>query len=194
MKNITGENYKKNIEGQTSLYSDITINIFNISKINAETKGGREPQIKRLSEYIGDSYFNFLANKEDLVILMDESHHYRADRGMQVLNELNPILGLELTATPQIEKGTKTIKFKNVVYEYSLAKAIKDGFVKTPYVATKKNFNINNYPTELDRDIVKLEDGIRIHEDTKIALEIYARDNNKTKDKPFVLTKTNGNK
>ena len=33
---VTGDNYKKNIEGQTS-YSEITINIFNISKINAET-------------------------------------------------------------------------------------------------------------------------------------------------------------
>ena len=67
---------------------------------------------------------------------------------MQVLNELNPVLGLELTATPQIEKGSKTIKFKNVVYEYSLAKAIKDGFVKVPYVATRKNFNVENYKTD----------------------------------------------
>ena len=172
---VTGDNYKKNVEGQMS-YSDITINVFNISKINAETKGGKEPQIKRLSEYIGDSYFNYLASQKDLVILMDESHHYRADRGMQVLNELNPVLGLELTATPQIEKGNKTIKFKNVVYEYSLAKAMRDGYVKIPHVATKKNFNINNYKSDLDKDIIKLEDGIRIHEDTKVALDIYARD------------------
>ena len=183
---ITGENYKKNIESQISI-SDITINIFNISKINAETKGGKEPQIKRLSEYIGDSYFNYLASREDLVILMDESHHYRADRGMQVLNELNPVLGLELTATPQIEKGNKTIKFKNVVYEYSLAKAIKDGFVKVPYVATRKNFNVQNYRTDLDKDIVKLEDGIRLHENTKVILDIYARDNHVRRVKPFVL-------
>lgn len=183
---VTGDNYKKNVEGQMS-YSDITINVFNISKINAETKGGKDPQIKRLSEYIGDSYFNYLASQKDLVILMDESHHYRADRGMQVLNELNPVLGLELTATPQIEKGNKTIKFKNVVYEYSLAKAMRDGYVKIPHVATKKNFNINNYKSDLDKDIIKLEDGIRIHEDTKVALDIYARDNNKHLVKPFVL-------
>ena len=187
---ITGENYKKNYESQMS-FSDISINIFNISKINAETKGGKEPQIKRLSEYIGDSYFNYLASREDLVILMDESHHYRADRGMQVLNELNPVLGLELTATPQVEKGNRTIKFKNVVYEYSLAKAIRDGFVKVPYVATRKNFNPQNYRTDLDKDIVKLEDGIRLHENTKVALDIYARDNNVRKVKPFVLVVAN---
>ena len=183
---ITGENYKKNYESQMHI-SDISINVFNISKINAETKGGREPQIKRLSEYIGDSYFNYLASRKDLVILMDESHHYRADRGMQVLNELNPVLGLELTATPQVEKGNKTIKFKNVVYEYSLAKAIKDGFVKVPYVATRKNFNPQNYKSDLDKDIVKLEDGIRLHENTKVSLDVYARDNNVRKVKPFVL-------
>ena len=183
---VTGENYKKNIEAQTSM-SDITINVFNISKINAETKGGKEPQIKRLSEYIGKSYFDYLASQKDLVILMDESHHYRADRGMQVLNELNPVIGLELTATPQVEKGNKTIKFKNVVYEYSLAKAIRDGYVKVPYVATKKNFNPNNYKSDNERDIVKLEDGIRIHEDTKVALDIFARDNKAKRVKPFVL-------
>lgn len=184
---ITGDNYKKNYQGQTSMLSDITINVFNISKINAETKGGKEPQIKRLSEYIGDSYFNYLASQKDLVILMDESHHYRADRGMQVLNELNPVIGLELTATPQVEKGSQTIKFKNVVYEYSLAKAIKDGFVKTPYVATKKNFNPDNYKTDIEKDIVKLEDGIRIHEDTKVSLDIFARDHKVRRIKPFVL-------
>ncbi len=183
---VTGDNYRRSIKSQIS-FSDITINIFNISKINAETKGGKEPQIKRLSEYIGDSYFNYLSRQEDLVILMDESHHYRANRGMQVLNELNPVLGLELTATPQTEKGSKTIKFKNVVYEYSLAKAMQDGYVKIPHVATKKNFNINNAKNDLDKDIIKLEDGIRIHEDTKVALEIYAKNNNKQIIKPFVL-------
>ena len=37
------------------------INIFNISKINTEVRGGRSPRIKRLSEYIGESYFEYLA-------------------------------------------------------------------------------------------------------------------------------------
>ncbi len=117
---------------------------------------------------------------------MDESHHYRADRGMEVINELNPIIGLELTATPKIERSGGAIKFKNVVYEYSLAKAIRDGFVKEPAVATRKDFDPSHYsPEELDR--IKLEDGVRIHEDTKVALDIYARDNKVNTVKPFVL-------
>ena len=183
---ITGDTYKKQTAGQSSFFSDITINVFNISKINSETKGGREPLIKRLSEYIGQSYFEYLSNLPDLVILMDESHHYRADRGMQVINELNPVLGLELTATPQVERSGNTVKFKNVVYEYSLAKAIRDGFVKDPAVATRKDFDPTHHNDE-DLDIIKLEDGIRIHEATKVELDIYARDNRVKPVKPFVL-------
>ncbi|OQZ04430.1 MAG: hypothetical protein B6D34_03535 [Candidatus Brocadia sp. UTAMX1] len=182
---ITGDNY--NEIHQTKMFvSDIHINIFNISKINAETKGGKLPRVKRLSEYLGDSYFNYLSNLNDLVLLMDESHHYRADRGMQVINELNPILGLELTATPQVERSGGAVKFKNVVYEYSLARAIQDGFVKEPAVATRKDFDPSQYSAE-ELDRIKLEDGIRIHEDTKVALDIYARDNKVKPVKPFVL-------
>lgn len=182
---VTGDNY--NWISQTELFqSHAHINVFNISKINAETRGGKSPRIKRLTEYLGESYFKYLSNLEDLVLLMDESHHYRADRGMEVINELNPILGLELTATPQVERSGRTIKFKNVVYEYSLAKAIRDGFVKEPAVATRRNFDPSNYSDEgLDR--IKLEDGIRIHEDTKVALDIYALDNKVEPVKPFVL-------
>ncbi|MDR4509312.1 MAG: DEAD/DEAH box helicase family protein [Candidatus Brocadiaceae bacterium] len=186
---ITGDNYNSYNEiyqKKMSFISDICINIFNISKINAETKGGKLPRIKRLSEYLGDSYFNYLSILDDLVLLMDESHHYRADRGMRVINELNPILGLELTATPQIERSGGAVKFKNVVYEYSLARAIQDGFVKEPAVATRRDFDPSHYSAdELDR--IKLEDGIRIHEDTKVTLDIYARDNKVNPVKPFVL-------
>ena len=182
---ITGDTY--NTIAQTTFFrSDVHINVFNISKINAETKGGKLPRIKRLSEYLGDSYFNYLSSLDDLVLLMDESHHYRADRGMQVINELNPILGLELTATPQIERSGGAIKFKNVVYEYSLAKAIQDGFVKEPAVATRKDFDPSQYSAD-DLDRIKLEDGIRIHEDTKVTLDIFARDNKTPLVKPFVL-------
>ncbi|MEI7603976.1 MAG: DEAD/DEAH box helicase family protein [bacterium] len=181
---ITGDNYNQaQIE---SLWGEsIKINIFNISKINSEVRGGREAKIKRLSEYLGDSYFNYLSSLPDLVLLMDESHHYRADSGMNAINELKPILGLELTATPIDSKGNK---FKNVVYDYPLALALNDAFVKVPAIATRKNFNPDQYrndPKELD--ILKLEDGIRIHEDTKVALDIYSRNTGNKLVKPFVL-------
>ncbi len=187
---ITGDNYNKHQNIFTNiantLFKRVRINIFNISKINSETRSGKEPLMKRLSEYLGESYFEYLVGLPDLVLLMDESHHYRADAGMRVINELNPVLGLELTATPQIEKGNKTQKFKNVVYEYSLAKAMNDGFVKEPAVATRKNFDPKQLSVE-ELDILKLEDGIKIHENTKADLDVYSRTNNKKLVKPFVL-------
>lgn len=187
---ITGDNYNKhqNIHNNLSAMSlkRIRINIFNISKINSETRSGKEPLMKRLSEYLGESYFEYLVGLPDLVLLMDESHHYRADAGMRVINELNPVLGLELTATPQIETRNRTQKFKNVVYEYSLAKAMNDGFVKEPAVATRKNFDPKQLSVE-ELDILKLEDGIKIHENTKADLDVYSRTNNKKSVKPFVL-------
>ena len=41
---------------------EVHVNIFNISKINSEVRGGKSPRIKRLSEYIGQSYFDYLCN------------------------------------------------------------------------------------------------------------------------------------
>lgn len=185
---ITGDNYESGLGVRHSLFDDVHINIFNISKINTEMRGGSSPRIKRLSEYIGQSYFDYLAGLDDLVLLMDESHRYRADAGVRAINELRPILGLELTATPFVEgKGKgKRGDFKNVIYSYPLSSAMADGFVKEPAVATRENFREENYtPEELER--LKLEDGVRIHENTKVELEIYARANDLPVVKPFML-------
>ena len=178
---IDGDNYDE--FRQASLFdTNITINIFNISKLNSES--GR---MRRLQEVLGQSYFSYLQSLPDLCIFMDESHHYHADRGFETINELQPILGVELTATPQIQKGARKIDFKNVVYEYSLAHALNDGlFVKVPAVFTRRDFRPEEYtPQQLDRE--KLNDGIRLHEETKSRLDVYARSRGKSLVKPFVL-------
>lgn len=185
---IDGDNYKDFRQMEFDV-SDITINVFNIAKLNAESKGknGQPARIKRLNEVLGSSYFEYLQSLPDLCIFMDESHHYHADKSFDVINELNPILGVELTATPQIQKGSKAIPFKNVIYEYSLAHALKDErYVKVPAVFTRKDFRPEEYtPEQLDHE--KLNDGLRIHEETKSHLEVYARNNDKPIVKPFVL-------
>lgn len=162
------------------------INIFNISKINTEVRGGRSPRIKRLSEYIGESYFDWLSKLPNLVLLMDESHRYRATAGVRAINDLNPILGLELTATPYVTSGVSTQPFRNVIQDYSLRRAMEDGFVKEPAVVTRQNFRSSDMsPAELER--IKLEDGIRLHEQTRVELETYARNQGQPRVKPFVL-------
>ncbi len=182
---ITGDNYEQRAS-TLSMLSPVTINIFNISKINSEVRGGKSPKIKRLSEYLGDSYFNYLAELPDLVLLMDESHRYRASAGVRAINELKPLFGLELTATPFVEGRKEPVPFKNVVVDYPLARAMEDGFVKEPAVVTQRGFEVKHHtPEELEK--IKLEDGVRLHEATKVELMTYARQNSVRTIKPFVL-------
>lgn len=185
---ITGDNYNH----VSSLFdeTEIKINIFNVSKFARETKptkeGGRNmaPKIKRLSEYLGQSYWEYLSGLTDLVILMDEAHRYHADKSKEAINELKPVLGLELTATPIDEKGNQ---FRNVVYEYSLAQALTDGlYVKNPTIATRKDFNPQGRSDE-EIEKIKLEDAVSIHEDTKEELKLYAKSTGKRLVKPFIL-------
>lgn len=181
---ITGDNYEQ-VRGLFS-DTDIQINVFNIAKFNSDSKESKKgaPRMKRLSEYLGQSYFDFLSKLDDLVILMDEAHRYHADASKKAINELRPILGLEMTATPMDEKGKA---FKNIVYEYNLAQALSDGkYVKNPTVAKRKNFEKGSL-TEKELDILKLEDAISIHENAKLHLELYARDNDLLPVKPFIL-------
>ena len=182
---ITGDNYEQ--RGTKSLLGGIEINIFNISKINSEVRGGNSPRIKRLSEYLGQSYFEYLAALPDLILLMDESHRYRASAGVKALNDLKPLMGLELTATPFVENNTgKPTPFKNVVMDYPLARAIEDGFVKEPAVVTQQNFNpADHSPEQLER--IKLMDGVRVHEETKVHLLTYAQQKSERLVKPFML-------
>ncbi len=183
---ITGDTYEAKAGTLFDELIRCKINIFNISKLNTEVRGGRSPRIKRLSEYIGQSYFDYLAGLPDLVLLMDESHRYRASAGVRAINELKPVLGLEVTATPFVEGTRGAVPFKNVIFDYPLGRAMADGFVKEPAVVTRKNFNpAGMSPEEIER--LKLEDGVRLHESVKVELETYARTTDNPIVKPFLL-------
>lgn len=181
----TGENYERQIASGGQLFPT-TINIFNISKINSEVRGGRSPRIRSFREEIGESYFDYLSGLDDLVLIMDESHRYRASAGIRAINELKPVLGLELTATPFVETNRGPNPFKNVIFDYPLGRAMADGFVKEPAVVTRKNFNPAGMSMEqIER--LKLEDGVRLHESVKVELETYARETMNPIVKPFLL-------
>lgn len=192
-KVITGENYLsiRTNPGDQQLFQfdGIEINIFNIDKFNSDNqveKKGRKklaPRMKRLSEYLGTSYYDYLASLPKLVVLMDEAHRYYADASSKVIDELSPVLGIEMTATP-LRDGQPV---GNIIYEYNLAQALKDGlYVKIPTIATRTDFSCDGLPPE-EIERIKLEDGLSVHIQTKASLEKYARDNNKPHVKPFVL-------
>ena len=194
---ITGDNYQGG-GGimEHNLFKSVVINIFNISKLTAKDKGhlaagdskGKIAKIRRLSESIGESYFDYLASRKDLVVIMDESHRYRAEAGAAAINELKPILGIELTATPRTVQGQQEIPFNNIIFEYNLAAAMKDGFVKEPAIATRQGFDTDNYTKDSDElERLKLNDGIFLHEQTKLTLKNYAFNHNVPEIKPFML-------
>ena len=176
---ITDDDYR---EKTLSLFeSDVHIFVYNIDKFNKEGAN-----MKKVNELIGDSFYQALSDLPDLVLIMDESHHYRAEKGAQALNELHPLLGLELTATPLVTKGNKQVPFKNVVYEYPLSKAIEDGYTRTPYAVTRSDIDFYNFgDKQLDK--MMLLDGITCHESTKRKLEVYAANHGKPVVKPFML-------
>ena len=176
---ITDDDYR---DKTISLFeSDIRIFVYNIDKFNKEGAN-----MKKVNEVIGDSFYQYLSNLPDLVLIMDESHHYRAEKGAQALNELNPLLGLELTATPLVTKGTKQVPFKNVVFEYPLSKAIEDGYTRTPFAVTRSDIDFYNFgDNQLDK--MMLLDGITCHESTKRKLEVYAANHSEPIVKPFML-------
>ena len=176
---ITDDDYR---DKTLSLFeSDIHIFVYNIDKFNKEGAN-----MKKVNELIGDSFYQYLSKLPDLVLIMDESHHYRAEQGAKALNELHPLLGLELTATPLVTKGSKQVPFKNVVFEYPLSKAIEDGYTRTPYAVTRSDIDFYNFGDE-QLDKMMLLDGITCHESTKRKLEIYADNHGKSTVKPFML-------
>ena len=189
---VTGDNYESGVgvrfEGGRSsdlFGSDVHINIFNVDKINKEESPRGKPRMKRLQETIGESYYAYLSRLDDLVLLMDEAHRYRASAGATAIDGLKPILGLELTATPKAV-GAKPVPFRNVIYNYTLGQAMADGFVKEPAVATRKDFDPRSVDErELER--IKLEDAVHHHDHVAVELDRFHRTTGAAKVTPFIL-------
>jgi type III restriction enzyme len=179
---VTGDTWEegRGIRGSDLFGDEVVINIFNVDKINKD-KG----RIRTMREYIGQSYFDYLADLPDLVMLMDEAHRYRANAGMKAISELKPVLGLELTATPK-SVGGKSKAFNNVIYQYGLGDAMADGYVKEPAVATRVDFRPQDYDQDT-LEMVMLEDGVHYHEEVKTQLDLYARQTGRKRVHPFIL-------
>lgn len=178
---VTGDTWDQGISINENLFGeDFKINIFNIDKINKE-KG----RIRKTQEYLGQSYFEYLSSLNDLILLLDEAHRYKAKSGYKTLTEINPILSLELTATAK-HTGNKQTNFKNIIYSYNLAKAMRDGYIKIPSIVTRKNFDVSKLNQD-KIDLIKLEDAIHCHEDVKSQLKTYSINYSKKYVKPFIL-------
>jgi len=191
IKVITKDNYAQSQMAQL-FANKIEINIFNIQQF-AQKDIEKEKGITKFSEMLGESYFEYLSSLDDLVVLMDESHHYHADAAMGSLDRINPLFGLEFTATPYLaststKKGAPLILKKNIFYTYNLGNAIRDGYVKDPWVGTEADVDFSQWDAEsIETDARKLQLAAFFHERTKVALKEYALENNKQEVKPVML-------
>lgn len=154
--------------------SEIQLFIFNIGKIF--TRGDVNFKFHDFNENLGGSFADVLKNFDDLVICMDEAHRYYAPASMKAIDYLNPILGLEFTATPKDNN-------KNIIYRYDLAKGAGK-YLKIPVVMGRTN--TAGYSAD-DIEEMKLKDGIKLHERRKAVVYKYCVDNNFEQVKPIVL-------
>ena len=189
-----GENYLSYRPSQPHLDETVaTVFLFNIQKIQPP-RGERSFKFHRYDELLGESFAGILQRLDDLVVLMDESHRYRAPASMEALHHLKPALGLEFTATPKTTG--------NILYSFPLGKAV-GRYVKTPTVVTRTNLTAADReasePFEIapgqviDLPIIehlKLQDGMYLHERKKARLEEFCTTRNFPAVKPFVLVST----
>ena len=191
VKVITTDNYAQ--QRNASLFANqIEINIFNIQQF-AQKDMTSERGITKAWETAGESYFDYLKAHDDLVVMLDEAHHYHADAAMGALETLDPLFGLEMTATPYLGtqgtgKNSRQIRMKNVLYSYNLGDAIRGKLIKDPWVGTEADVDFSQYNQEsIETDARKLQLAAFFHERAKNALAEYSIENNKPKVKPVML-------
>jgi len=190
-KVITTDNYAQ--QRSPSLFSNqIEINIFNIQQF-AQKDMTSERGITKAWETAGESYFDYLKGHDDLVVMLDEAHHYHADAALGALDLMDPLFGFEMTATPYLGtrgagRNARQIRMKNVLYSYNLGDAIRGKLVKDPWVGTEADVDFSQFdPDSMDTDARKLQLAAFFHERAKNALKEYALENNKTIVKPVML-------
>lgn len=187
---ITTEDYANN--RGSSLFQKLEINIFNVQQF-AQKDIEKERGITKAWETAGESYFEYLKNMSDLVVFLDEAHHYHADAALSALDRMDPLLGLEFTATPYVttkqkSKKIESYKMKNILYNYNLGDAIRDKYVKDPWIGTEADVDFSQFDkNSLDTDKRKLQLGAYFHERAKNALKEYSIENNKAYIKPVML-------
>ncbi|MDW7663042.1 MAG: DEAD/DEAH box helicase family protein [Bacillota bacterium] len=173
-----GENYLKypvhQHEWSTEDQSEIQLFIFNIGKIF--NRGDVQFKFHDFHELLGGSFAEVLKSFDDLVICMDEAHRYYAPASLKAINYLNPVLGLEFTATP---KSTN----KNIIFKYDLAKGAGK-YLKIPVVMGRTN--TAGY-TDADIEQMKIMDGLKLHELRKNVVYRYCYENELDQMKPIVL-------
>ncbi|QWC83706.1 DEAD/DEAH box helicase family protein [Nocardioidaceae bacterium] len=125
----------------------VKVFVFNIDSLTPPTKGRRK-RTHSFTEWVGGDLYKHLSELQDLVVLSDEHHTYSDDAEVfaKTVRSLEPVVLVGLTATP-----TPTDRQK-IIFEYPLARAIAEGFVKTPVLVGRTD-------SSTDREL-QIRDGL----------------------------------
>ena len=188
---ITTNNYE-NDSGKQLFGNQLEINIFNIQQF-AQKDRSQQRGIHGFKENIGESYFDYLKSQTDLVVMLDEAHHYHADAALESLDDLDPLFALEMTATPYLgskKSGKEVVQIvmQNVLYSYNLGDAIRGKLVKNPWIGTEADLDFSKFDFDsIEGDARKLQLAALFHERAKLGLQEYALENNLKIIKPVLL-------
>jgi type III restriction enzyme len=122
------------------------------SLLNPRNEGNRRAH--RPHETLGQALYEYLQDAEDLVVIADEHHVYfsqSAKAFQRAVEDLSPAALIGLTATPH--PATDAGK---IVYQYPLAAAIADGYVKIPVLVARQD-GMKDFRTQLADGVALLD-------------------------------------
>lgn len=134
----------------------VKVYIFTVQALlKPTTRMGRKTH--DFDEDLGDSFYEKLRSSDTLVLLADEYHLYGGAEFSKAVRGLDPQILLGLTATPP--------KDAPVIFRYPLAAAIAERYVKTPAIVGRRDDRADA--------ITKLQDGVRLLDAKKVAIDQY---------------------
>jgi type III restriction enzyme len=132
---ITAENFSRGQVGDALHEADtLKLFVFNVQQL-IRPAANMSRRVRETDEFIGGDLYSHLQAADDLVVIADEHHVYRtqARAFSSAIRDLEPRALIGLTATPDEADENK------VVYRYSLAEAIADGYVKVPVIVYRQD-------------------------------------------------------
>ena len=140
------------------------------SLLRPNTKDNRRAYLEH--ETLSISLSDYLKGVDDLVVIADEHHIYfnkTAKQFRKAIEGLHPAALIGLTATPHSSTGPA-----NIVYQYPLAEAIADGFVKIPVLVARQ---------DRKSDLrTQMADGVSLLHAKENAMRLYCQDTGRQKD------------
>ncbi len=161
---ITADNFQRGAVGD-ALHDPrrLRVYVFTVQML-LRPRGERAMRVRKNDEYIGGALYEHLQDARDLVVIADEHHVYRpaAEAFSDAIRELRAraIVGLTATPDPADRMAGK------VVFQYPLAHAIADGYVKIPVIVYRTDGR--------DDEATQLADAVRLRDHKEPSWHAYA--------------------